>query len=105
VPNRGLISNLSEDACVEVPCLVDRSGVQPTVIGALPPQLAALNRTNVNVQTLAVTAALTGELEHVFHAVALDPLTGALLTLEQIRAMTEELLEAHAELLPVALRP
>ncbi len=104
VPNRGLISNLPDDACVEVPCLVDRSGVQPTAIGALPPQLAALNRTNVNVQTLAVTAALTGDLEHVFHAVALDPLTGALLTLEQIRAMTEELLEAHAALLPVALR-
>ena len=105
VPNRGLISNLPEDACVEVPCLVDRNGVQPTAIGALPPQLAALNRTNVNVQTLAVTAALTGDPQHVFHAVALDPLTGALLTLEQIRAMTEELLEAHATLLPLALRP
>lgn len=104
VPNRGLIENLPPEACVEVPCLVDRSGVQPTAIGALPPQLAALNRTNVNVQTLAVTAALTGNIEHVFHAVALDPLTGALLTLEQIRDMTNELLEAHADLLPASMR-
>jgi alpha-galactosidase len=79
--------------------------VQPTAVGALPPQLAALNRTNVNVQTLAVQAALTGDREHVFHAVALDPLTAALLTLEQARAMTEELLAAHADLLPAALRP
>ena len=101
----GLISNLPADACVEVPCLVDRNGVQPTAVGALPPQLAALNRTNVNVQTLAVQAALTGDREHVFHAVALDPLTAALLTLEQARAMTEELLAAHADLLPAALRP
>ena len=105
VPNAtGTISNLPVDACVEVPCLVDRNGVQPTAVGALPPQLAALNRTNVNVQTLAVQAALTGERQHVFHAVALDPLTAALLTLEQAHAMTEELLVAHADLLPPALR-
>ncbi|WP_337059448.1 alpha-glucosidase/alpha-galactosidase [Kineococcus sp. G2] len=104
VPNAtGLITNLPSDACVEVPCLVDAGGVQPTAVGALPPQLAALNRTNVNVQTLAVQAALTGTREHVFHAVALDPLTGALLTLEQARAMTEELVEAHRDLLPPAL--
>jgi alpha-galactosidase len=83
---------------------VDENGVQPTSIGELPLQLAALNRTNVNVQTLAVQAALTGNRENVFHAVALDPLTAALLTLEQIRAMTEELLTAHAERLPEALR-
>ncbi|ROR73290.1 alpha-galactosidase [Bogoriella caseilytica] len=97
VPNHGaIIENLPADACVEVPCLVDANGVQPTAQGELPPQLAALNRTNVNVQTLAVRAALTGEVEHVHHAVALDPLTGAQCTLQQIRAMTEELLEAHA---------
>ena len=97
VPNEDLITNLPEGCCVEVACLVDRSGVQPTHVGKLPPQLAALNRTNINVQELAVEAALTGKLEHVYHAVALDPLTSALLTLEQVKAMTNELLEAHAE--------
>ena len=105
VPNAGaLITNLPDDACVEVPCLVDARGVQPTAIGDLPPQLAAVNRTNVNVQTLAVRAALTGDLANVHHAVALDPLTAALLTLDQARAMTEELLAAHADRLPQALR-
>lgn len=103
VPNRGLISNLPSDACVEVPCLVDRNGVQPTAIGELPLQLAALNRTNIGLQTLTVSAALTGDRERVFQAVALDPLTSALLTLDDIRAMTEELFEAHAHLLPPAL--
>jgi alpha-galactosidase len=106
VPNAtGLITNLPVDACVEVPCLVDANGVQPTAQGALPPQLAALNRTNVNVQTLAVRAALEGDVAHVHHAVALDPLTSALCTLPQIRSMTDELLAAHADLLPPELRP
>jgi alpha-galactosidase len=104
VPNVGVISNLPSDACVEVPCLVDENGVQPTAIGELPLQLAALNRTNVNVQTLAVRAALTGNRENVHHAVAMDPLTAALLTLEQAKAMTDELLAAHAERLPENLR-
>ncbi len=104
-PNRGvLIENLPADACVEVPCLVDSRGVQPTAVGALPPQLAALNRTNINVQTLAVEAALHGDREHMFHAVALDPLTGAKLTLEEIRAMTDELVAAHGDMLPERLR-
>ncbi|AWN21963.1 alpha-glucosidase/alpha-galactosidase [Deinococcus irradiatisoli] len=100
VPNAGLISNLPEGCCVEVACLVDAGGVQPTAQGALPPQLAALNRSNVAVQELAVEAALSGDVRHVYHAVALDPLTSALLTLEQIQAMTSELLEAQAEWLP-----
>jgi alpha-galactosidase len=105
VPNAGgAISNLPADACVEVPCLVDRSGVQPTVIGELPLQLAALNRTNIAVQTLAVQAVLTGKREHVYHAVAMDPLTGAHLTLDKIRAMTDELFAAHADLIPKNLR-
>lgn len=105
VPNRhGVINNLPSDACVEVPCLVDRSGVQPTTIGSLPPQLAALNRTNIAVQTLAVEAALTGDREHVYHAIALDPLAAALLDLAQIRAMTDELFAAHSSLLPEELR-
>lgn len=103
VENRDIISNLPQGCCVEVPCLVDRNGIQPTVIGNLPPQCAAVNRTNVNVQELAVTAAITGEREHVYHAVMMDPLTGALLTLEQIRSMTDELFKAHASLLPPEL--
>jgi alpha-galactosidase len=100
VPNRELITNLPHGCCVEVPCLVDGAGIQPTYVGALPPQLAALNRTNINVQELIVTAALTGDTEAVHHAVMLDPLTAAICTLPQIRAMTTELLEAQAQWLP-----
>jgi alpha-galactosidase len=100
VPNQGLIDNLLADCCVEVPCLVDGNGVQPTAAGALPSQLAALNRTNVNVQELIVQAALTGEVEAVHHAVMLDPLTAAVCTLPQIRSMVEELLAAQARWLP-----
>ncbi|HEU5485011.1 MAG TPA: alpha-glucosidase/alpha-galactosidase [Microlunatus sp.] len=106
VPNRrGLIGNLPAEACVEVPVLVDHNGIQPTAVGDLPLQLAALNRTNIAVQTLAVQAALTGNRENVYHAVALDPLTASQCTLDQTRSMTDELLEAHRELLPAALRP
>ncbi len=100
VPNRGLIANLPEGCCVEAPCLVDGNGVQGTAIEALPPQLAAVNRTNVNVQELAVAAVMEENADHVRHAIALDPLTGALLTLEQIRAMTDELLGAERAWLP-----
>lgn len=104
VPNRtGAITNLPLEACVEVPCLVDRNGVQPTTMGALPLQLAALNRTNIAVQTLAVEAVLSGDRRHIYHAVAMDPLTSAQLTLDEITAMTDELLEAHAALLPQSL--
>lgn len=100
VPNHNLIDNLPAACCVEVPCLVDRTGVQPTRVGALPPQCAAVNLTNVNVQELAVAAALDEKVDHVHHAVALDPLTGALLTLGQIRSMVDELRAAEAEWLP-----
>ncbi|MGH3146895.1 MAG: alpha-glucosidase/alpha-galactosidase, partial [Rubrobacter sp.] len=100
VPNRGLIEGLPEGCCVEVPCLVDAGGVQPTVVGAMPPQLTALNRTNVNVQELTVEAALTGSVEAVYHAVMLDPLTGAVCTLPEIRSMVGEMLEAQAHWLP-----
>ena len=93
VPNRGLIDNLPAGCCVEVPCLVDAGGVQPIAMGSLPPQLAALNRTNINVQELIVEAALTGSAEAVHHAVMLDPLTGAVCTLPQIRRMVDEMLE------------
>jgi alpha-galactosidase len=104
VPNSGgLITNLPPEACVEVPCLVDHNGVQPTAVGALPLQLATLNRTNIGVQTLAVQAALTSDRENVYHAVAVDPLTAAICTLEQARSMTDDLFEAHRPLLPAGL--
>jgi alpha-galactosidase len=100
VPNKGLIDNLPEGCAVEVPCLVDGNGVQPTRVGALPIQLAALMRTNVNVQELVVAAILQQKREHVYHAAMLDPHTAAVLDLEQIRTMVDELLLAHRELLP-----
>jgi len=100
VPNRGLIENLPPACCVEVPCLVDKNGVQPTTVGALPPQLAALMQTNVNVQALTVEAALTGKRDHVYHAALLDPHTAAELDPEQIVRLVDELLAAHAEWLP-----
>lgn len=100
VPNRGLIANLPDGCCVEVPCLIDGNGVQPTPIGKLPLQLAALNRTNINVQELIVEAALTGDTEPVYHAVMLDPLTAAVCTLDQIRALVDEMLTAQAHWLP-----
>jgi alpha-galactosidase len=105
VPNHGLIDNLPDGCCVEVPCVVDANGVQPTVAGPLPPQLAGLNRTNVNVQELIVEAALTGDTEAVHHAVSLDPLTAAVCTLGEIRELTAELLAAQAPWLPQFPRP
>jgi alpha-galactosidase len=100
VPNNGLIENLPEGCCVEVPCLVDSNGVQPTKVGMLPPQLAALNRTNINVQELIVEAALTGKRQAVYHAVMLDPLTAAVCTLDQIRRLVDEMLAAQKQWLP-----
>jgi alpha-galactosidase len=104
VRNSGLIDNLPEGCCVEVPCLVDRVGVQPTHVGELPPQLAALNRTFANVCELTVRAALDGKPEHVYHAAMLDPNTAASLTLDEIEALVDELLAAHGDALPEGLR-
>ena len=95
VPNEHLVDNLPPGCCVEVACLVDRNGIQPAPAGALPPQLAALNRTNINVQELIVEAAVHRRRDAVYHAVKLDPLTAAVLTLPQIDAMVTELLEAQ----------
>lgn len=100
VRNDSLITNLPDGCCVEVPLYVDRTGMHPIHVGALPPQLAALNLTNVNVQGLAVEAALTGDPELVMNAVALDPLTSACLTLKEAREMTAEMLEASRQWLP-----
>src|SRR5262249_55622230 len=100
VPNRGLITNLQAGCCVEVPCLVNGSGIQPTHVGDLPPQLAALIMTNVNVQSLAVEAALTGRREHVYHAAMLDPHTAAELALDEIWKLVDELIAAHGDMIP-----
>jgi alpha-galactosidase len=95
VPNHGIISNLPPACNVEVPCLVDRNGLSPVKIGALPPQLATLCMTNINVQELTVKAALTARREHIYHAVMMDPHTSATLKLDEIWAMCDELIEAH----------
>lgn len=95
VLNNGLITNLPKEACVEVPCMVDGSGINPTVIGDLPPQLAAMNRTNINPQLLTIEAAATGKREHIYHAAMLDPHTSAVLSIDDIVAMCDELFEAH----------
>jgi len=101
VRNDGVIDNLPHDAVVEVPCLVDRNGVQPTRIGLMPSQLAAINKKQIEVQRLAVEAVQTRDPEKVFQAMAMDPLTGMSATLDEIRAMTRELMEAHREWIPV----
>jgi alpha-galactosidase len=104
VANDGLVPGLPDGTCVEVPCLVDRAGVQPTKIAAYPPQLAALNRTYVNVVELTVRAVLDARPDYVRLAAALDPNAAATLTLDEIAAVCDELTEAHGDLLPEALR-
>jgi alpha-galactosidase len=100
VMNTGLITNLPKEACIEVPCLVDRGGIQPTFIGDLPPQLAALNRTNINTQLLTIEAAMTGKREHIYHAAFLDPHTSAELSLDDIVLLCDEMITAHGNWLP-----
>jgi alpha-galactosidase len=96
VMNDGLIDNLPY-CCVEVPCVADARGITPEPVGALPPQLAALMRTNVNVQELTVEAALSGDVAHAYHAAMLDPHTAAELPLQEIRDLVDQLLEAHSQ--------
>lgn len=104
VRNTGLITSLPEGCAVEVPCLVDRSGIQPTHIGTLPPQLTAMMRTNINVQELTVAALIEENPEHIYHAAMLDPHTAAELDLDQIWALVDELIEAHGDWLPAWAR-
>ncbi|MGO4723711.1 MULTISPECIES: alpha-glucosidase/alpha-galactosidase [unclassified Inquilinus] len=104
VINRGSITNLPADCCVEVPCLVDGNGVQPVTVGEIPMHLAALMQTSINVQRLTVEAALTGDRSHVYHAAMLDPHTAAELGPDQIWSLVDELIEAHGEWLPASLR-
>ncbi|MEO3755855.1 alpha-glucosidase/alpha-galactosidase [Streptomyces sp. B6B3] len=104
VRNGGLIPNLPDDACVEVPCRVDAAGATPTAVGPLPPQLAALNRTFLNVTELTVRGVLTGSRDHLRQAALLDPNTSATLPMPAIEALCEELFAAHADRLPDTLR-
>jgi alpha-galactosidase len=103
IRNGDLITSLPQDCCVEVPCLVSKAGATPTPVGALPPQLAALNRTFLNVVELTVRAVLEQDRRHVYHAALLDPNTAATLTTAQTIAMCDDLLAAHRDLLPPSL--
>jgi len=100
VMNTGLIPNLPANAVVEVPCMVDRNGVQGCYVGPLPEQCAALNRTNINVQLLTTEAILTRKRDYVYQAAMLDPHTAAELTIDEIRALCDDLFEAHGDMLP-----
>jgi alpha-galactosidase len=101
VLNRGgLIENLPAEACVEIPCLIDGSGISPCRVGKLPVQLAAMNMIHINVHLITIEAAVTGKREHIYHAAMLDPHTTAELSLDDIRAMVDELIEAHGKWLP-----
>ncbi|RPE71359.1 alpha-galactosidase [Pacificibacter maritimus] len=100
VPNFGLIDNLPQGCAVEVPCLVDANGVQPTAVGTLPPQLTAIMQSNVTVQGLVVEALMTQDPQYIYHAAMMDPHTGAELDLDQIWAMVDRLRQAHGDWLP-----
>jgi len=99
VENNGIITNLLEGCCVEVPCLVDKSGINPCYVGDLPPQCAALNRSNINLQELGVRAAVEREKALALQAILLDPLTSAILTIGEIRQMVDEMFEAEEKYL------
>jgi alpha-galactosidase len=100
VMNTGLITNLPHNCVVEVPCLVDRNGVQPIYIGDLPEQCAALNRTNINVHQLTIQAAMTKKKEDIYRAAMLDPHTASELSLDDIKSMCDDLIKAHGNMLP-----
>jgi alpha-galactosidase len=104
VRNNGLIEGLPDDACVEVPVLVNKNGVQPTRVGAIPPQCLALNRTFLNVAELTVRAAVEGSRDLVYQAALLDPNTSATLTIRQILDMVDDLIDVHGELIPERIR-
>ena len=100
VLNNGLITNLDPDACVEVSCLVDGNGITPCHVGKLPPQLAAMNMTNINAQLLTIDAAVTKKRDRIYQAAMLEPHTGSELSIDDIVAMVDELIEAHGDWLP-----
>ena len=100
VLNTGLITNLPQNACVEVPVLVDRNGLNPCYVGDLPEQCAALNRTNINVQLLTIKAAETLQKSYIYQAAMLDPHTSSELSIDDIKALCDDLIEAHGDWLP-----
>ena len=100
IMNDGYIDNLPSNSCIEVPCLINNKGYSPKKVGKLPEHLAALMRTNINVQILTAEAAITKKKEHIYHAALLDPLTAANLTIDEIYSMTDKLIEAHGNYLP-----
>lgn len=100
VINNGMITNLPSEACVEVPCLVDGMGIHPTYIGALPEQLAAMNRTNINAQLLTIEAARTRKKEYIYQAAMMDPHTGSELDIDTIVKMVDDLIATHGSWLP-----
>ena len=100
VMNNNLIDNLPSNCCVEVPVIINSKGYKPQKFGKLPEQLAALMRTNINVQILTAEAALTKKREHIYHAAMLDPLTGANLTIDEIYSMTDKMIEAQGNYVP-----
>ena len=100
VLNNGLIDNLPDEACVEVPCLVDGSGITPCKVGSLPLQLAAMNSSNIYAQLLTIEAAVTGKKQYIYNAAMMDPHTGAELNIEDIHKMVDELIEAHGDWMP-----
>ncbi len=100
VANHSLIDNLPEGCCVELPCLVDKQGIQPTKIGSIPPQLAAYMMTNINVQSLTVEAALSGIKDYAYQAAMLDPHTAAELTIDEIWSLVDDLFVAHGDFIP-----
>ncbi len=95
-----LITNLPENACVEVPCLVNRYGINPCFVGELPVQCAAMNMTNINVQLLAIEAAVTLKKEHIYQAAMLDPHTASELDIDTIKKMVDDLIDTHGSWLP-----
>jgi len=101
----GLIHNLPEKACVEVPCVADRSGIMPCYIGEIPEQLAGLNRTNISSQLMTIEAAISGKKEHIYQAALLDPHTSAELSIDDTIKLCNELIEAHGEMLPAYTEP
>ena len=100
VINNGIITNLPSEACVEVACIADKSGITPTYVGALPEQCAAMNRTNINVQLLTIQAVMTRKKDYIYQAAMMDPHTAAELSIDDIVAMCDDLIEAHGDWLP-----
>ena len=100
VINNGIITNLPSEACVEVACIADKSGITPTYVGALPEQCAAMNRTNINVQLLTIKAVMTRKKDYIYQAAMMDPHTAAELSIDDIVAMCDDLIEAHGDWLP-----